>query len=439
MASLLHASTLPAVLPLPVSPQRNLVRMSTQSNDHSASTMQQWALRGGPPNQRPNLHDEQIGQDSNLPPESLEVEGGEFRIQWQQITNSPHGVWSGKSRGMEILSIDTGAINTVLLPDRGMGIWKCTASSNHREIEFGWQSPVDGPVHSSLVPWNDASGIGWLEGFDEFLVRCGLGSNGAPEFHPNGTVKYPLHGRIANLPARCVELRVDREAGTLDVIGTVVESRFLISTLTLKSHYRFRVNSPVIEVVDTVTNPTSHSASMQLLYHINIGQPIVQAGSEVFASFKSLCPRDARAAEGIDSWNQCLGPTAGYSEQVYFMEATSGWSESMISNAEKTLGLAVHFDTRTLPYHSLWKNTAAIEDGYVVGLEPATGFPNTKSFEEHKRRVVSLASGESRVFRLRLEPLLASSDVSASRERIAASHPADALVFQSPQPEWCSS
>ena len=52
------------------------------------------------------------------------------------------------------------------------------------------------PSSSSGEP----SGLGWLDGFDELLVRCGLESNGAPEFNPNGSLRYPLHGKIANMP-----------------------------------------------------------------------------------------------------------------------------------------------------------------------------------------------------------------------------------------------
>ena len=49
-------------------------------------------------------------------------------------------------------------------------------------MELGWKSPVHGPVHPNFVPLNEPSGLGWLDGFDELFVRCGLESNGAPDF-----------------------------------------------------------------------------------------------------------------------------------------------------------------------------------------------------------------------------------------------------------------
>ena len=36
------------------------------------------------------------------------------------------------------------------------------------------------------VPLTEPSGLGWLSGFDELMVRCGLESNGAPDFDDSG-------------------------------------------------------------------------------------------------------------------------------------------------------------------------------------------------------------------------------------------------------------
>ena len=358
-------------------------------------------------------------------PEKITAGTGRFGINYQPIQ-------SGTSAGMPCLSIDTGNVTATILPDRGMGLWKCWSG----DLEFGWQSPVTGPVNPSLVPVHDASGIGWLEGFDELLVRCGLQSNGAPEFAENGTVRYPLHGRIANLPAHRLDIQIDVENGILDVIGAVSESRVLIYSLELQTRYRFRVGSPVIEIIDTVTNRSSQPGSMQLLYHINIGQPVLQSGSTVHTPFRNLAPRDPRAAESVQQWNQCNGPSAGYREQVYFVEPIGddhNWSEAMLASADGNYGFAVHFDTRTLPYMTLWKNTAAVEDGYVVGLEPGTGFPNTRSFEERNGRLVTLQGGESRTFRLKLQPLTTSNSVTQSRSRIESLQSFQGLLRDRPQ------
>jgi hypothetical protein len=364
-------------------------------------------------------------------PKELSVPGGKFQIDWSDWGN-------GRSAGMRCLSIDTGALKATLLPDRGMGIWKCWAGG----IEFGWQSPVRGPVHPALVPVHDSSGIGWLEGFDELVVRCGLLSNGAPEFDSAGLLRYPLHGRIANLPAHSLSLEVDREQGYLEVVGKVIESRFLIYSLELETRIRFYPGSSILEITDKVTNVLTQPGSMQLLYHINLGQPLLQSGSKIWAPLATVAPRDARAAEGIHAWRECMGPESGFSEQVYFGKPLADdqhWSQALLTNSDNSLGYSIHYDTRTLPAIIFWKNTAAVEDGYVLGIEPATGFPNSRSFEEHQGRVVRLQGGESRVFRMKLEPHLDRTAVRQATARIDRLQTQPCQVEALPKVGWSAS
>ena len=103
----------------------------------------------------------------------------------------------GLRDSVDLVEIDNGRLRVAVVPTRGMGLWKAW----HGDWEIGWQSPVKGPVHPAFVPLWEPSGIGWINGFDELLCRCGLESNGAPEFDDQGRLKYPLHGKIANVPA----------------------------------------------------------------------------------------------------------------------------------------------------------------------------------------------------------------------------------------------
>jgi hypothetical protein len=53
----------------------------------------------------------------------------------------------------------------------------------------------------------------------------------------------------------------------------------------------------------------------------------------------------------------------------------------------------VRFNHNELPCFTVWKNTGALEDGYVAGLEPATNYPNFKGFERQQGRVRTLPPG----------------------------------------------
>src|SRR5262249_25656175 len=111
----------------------------------------------------------------------------------------------GRRDGVDLIVVDNGALRFAILPTRGMGLWKGFYLGNY----LGWESPIiDGPVHPGLVNLAAAGGLGWLDGFDELLARCGLENNGAPFEVRNANADgsgsrtpFGLHGRIAHIPA----------------------------------------------------------------------------------------------------------------------------------------------------------------------------------------------------------------------------------------------
>jgi len=341
----------------------------------------------------------------------------------------------GLREGVEIVELDNGRLRLVVLPTRGMGIWRVDCN----RLRLGWSSPVRGPVHPAFVNLWEPGGIGWLSGFDELLVRCGLASNGAPEFRPDGALRYPLHGKIANTPAHKVELSIDEEQGEIRLTGVVDEARLFGAKLRLVSTIAMRAGEPAFAVRDEVINLSAEPGEMELLYHINFGPPLAAPGAEVFLPVKRLAPRDAIAAAEIDRWRSYGPESPGAPEVCYFFDLVadaSGCVPTLLQSADGKQGVCIKFIKHTLPCFTLWKNRHAIADGYVTGLEPATNFPNRRSFEKEHHRVVQLSPGESRRFEVRIE-VCEDAAVAAVRETIqhlqAGVQPE---ILSSPDPNW---
>jgi len=287
----------------------------------------------------------------------------------------------------------------------------------------------------------EPSGLGWLDGFDEMLVRCGLASNGAPEFDASGHLLWPLHGRIANLPASTVTVDIDESAGRIAIRGTVHENRFHFQRLQLETEISMQVDSDEISIMDRVTNLSNRPTSIQMLYHNNFGTPILEPGSQFFAPVKKLAPRNEHAATGIEHWDKYGGPDMGYAEQVYLMELASdqhGHSIAVLANADQSKGVSIRYDAINLPCFSLWKNTVGEADGYVTGLEPATNFPNPRSFEESHGRVVRLPAGKSRTMTLEIGMLVGSDRVESALNKVETLSPSNPQVVMQPITDWCS-
>lgn len=348
-----------------------------------------------------------------------------------------HGHYcGGVSDGVEVIEVNTGPTRALILPSRGMSIWRVQSDG----VDFRWRSPVEGPVHPAAVPIFDPSGLGWLEGFDELVVRCGLESNGAPEHDKHGHLVHPLHGRIANLAAQSLSVEYDEASGRIEVIGEIIESRLFFKRLVLRSRIRFQAGSPDIDLLDDVTNELSSPMTSQLLYHVNLGDPVLDEASRIDLPIDSLAPKDALSAGEIDQWNLVNAPESGYSERVYFAKLLSDENQNttaLLRSASGKRGLAVSFHTAELSRFIVWKNTAALTDGYVVGLEPATNFPNTRSYEAQQGRVVEIQPGETKSFRLTIHPLSSEQRVEQFSQRVndlRGDHEPD--IYDQPRPGW---
>src|ERR1051325_67316 len=118
----------------------------------------------------------------------------------------------GKQEGVDVIIVNNGKLSFTVIPTRGMGVARVEMSG----IRLGWDSPVKEIVHPKYINLQSRGGLGWLEGFNEYIVRCGLefaGHPGKDKFITNtgdeAEMDLTLHGKIGNIPASEVEVFVD--------------------------------------------------------------------------------------------------------------------------------------------------------------------------------------------------------------------------------------
>ncbi|MFP4204264.1 MAG: aldose 1-epimerase family protein [Opitutales bacterium] len=339
--------------------------------------------------------------------DATSAEGTGIETGWSVKSYTLRG---GLQEGVDVVEINNGKLSFAVLPTRGMGIWKGQCGN----IALGWNSPVKDPVNPAFINKQERGGLGWLKGFNEWIVRCGLNSMGAPcadtVFDNSGNavdVPLSLHGNIANTPARAVSVEITDEAIILR--GEVDETMMFGPALRLNTEIRTEFGSGALTITDTVTNIGDNPAEHELLYHINYGEPLLEKGSRMVAPFKEVAPRDPRSTEDIETFDQYGPPEAGFVEQAYLFELVgkrgSRETLSMLRNAAGNQAAVLRYSLKDFPCFTLWKNTAGKSDGYVTGLEPSTNFPNSRPFEREKGRVITLNGGESRSTKLTIESL----------------------------------
>ena len=120
-----------------------------------------------------------------------------------------------------------------------------------------------------------------------------------------------------------------------------------------------------------------------LLYHINIGYPLLDEGTELLVPTRSVTPRDKEAEGHEDRWNVMDAPKDNEPEYVFIHDLAytpDGKGVVCVLNKELGLGLKIEYTRENLPYFMEWKSIASGD--YVLGLEPANSSVYGRPFHE---------------------------------------------------------
>jgi hypothetical protein len=348
---------------------------------------------------------------------------------WSVELKTLHG---GRQEGVQVIEVDNGAMRFTIVPTRGFEIWKAQAG----KLRLGWDAPVGEIIHPSYIRLADNGGQGWVAGFGGLMVRGGLTSFGSPV--TDGTQQLTLHGHVDYLPASFVSVRYEASPQPRLVLrGVVNDFQTFGAQLRLTSEISTPIGKPDISFDDVVTNLADVPQDMQLLYHTNFGTPLLGAGAEFVAPVKQVAPMNAASAAGLKDWTRYSGPhtASSYAAQVFNMQLqsdASGRTAAMLKSPDGSQGVLMRFDTKGLPYMSVWKNEVSAKSGYVTGLEPGTGFPNPRPWERAAGRVPRLKGGESYPVHLTITALPAKADVDRAAAEIRALAKAAPVIRQKP-------
>lgn len=324
--------------------------------------------------------------------------------------------------GVGVIDLDNGRFKVRVCPVRGMGILFATAG----KTRLGWDSPAGEVIHPCNVDQARANGTGWLDGFTEMLVRCGLRNLGRPGWdrvRSGGRLRrewLTLHGKAANLPAR--QVRTSRGPAGLVVSGMIRETAGN-ECLELRTTIVLPRRGTVFAITDEITNRGPAPAEFQLLYHANFGPPLLGAGARFLAPVEYFAPMNPAAARNIAGVGRYQGPTPGFEEEVFMFRPRAnraGRTCACLINPEGTAAVSVGFAVAQLPWLALWKQSGAAAERYVTGLEPCTSLPNHRGVERALGRVPLLAPGETRSIIVTVQLHRGKAAVSRLRRRVAA-------------------
>ena len=296
----------------------------------------------------------------------------------------------GPARGARrVRVVNGGGLEFEVHPDRALDIGSATFNG----IPFAWLSATGITRPDAYEP----QGRGWLRTFGGGLVTtCGLDSFGPPADDEDGVAG--MHGRIGTVPASLTETSATPDLVT--VAGEVRQAGVFQENLVLRRRITSRVGSSSFTIDDTVTNEGESSSPHMVLYHVNLGWPLLDAGTVIDIPATSVTPRDSDAVAGFDARTEVGEPTVGFREQVYIHEAGDE-RVARVTNAARGLELTLRYSD-TLPALFQWKMTATKH--YVLGLEPAnTSEIQGRAAARENGILPRLEPGETRSYSIEIE------------------------------------
>lgn len=297
---------------------------------------------------------------------------------------------NGKEKDVEVVQVSTGTgFRFEVLKSRGLDIGRCY----YKEIPISFRSCVSESYPSFYEAFND----GWLRSYSGgLLTTCGLTSIGTP-INDKGEI-LPLHGRLSNIPSESfyTKNRWKNDDLYLDVNGSVREAKALNYNLLLERCITAKAGTNAFHIHDIVTNEGFTDTEHMILYHFNIGYPILDRNLKLYMKSISVNPRDEAAKNRNDKFDEFLDPTHNYPDVVYYHNLKpdyKGECQVAVVNEKRNIGFYLKFSKKSLDQFTQWKFMG--EGNYVIGLEPGNARVNGRNVERRSGRLKVLKAQTS--------------------------------------------
>lgn len=276
----------------------------------------------------------------------------------------------GAERGLRVLDCDNGRLRFLLNESKALDVMQLYHMGQN--VSFLSKNAFT----AREVPFS-----GRFEG--GMLYTCGLDSVGARE-------GFELHGSHHNTPARVTRAEVN-EKGIL-IEAEVRETALFGKNLFFRRRVCSAVGSETLEITDTLENCGTRAEDYCLLYHVNVGYPMLDEGAELLDDAGEIIPRTPWAAEHLAERKKIGAPVDNEEEMCYFLRLKT--PRVTLKNAALGKQFTLEWSQETLPHFVEWKSMAAGD--YALGLEPCT----TELDGRFAYR--SLKRGEKRQFSVRM-------------------------------------
>lgn len=252
----------------------------------------------------------------------------------------------GREKGLDVLDCDNGKIRFLLNVSKACDIMQLYHEGQN--ISF---------ISKNGFTKRETPFLRRFEG--GMLYTCGLDSVG-------GRDGFELHGTLHNIPAEIIRAECNENGITVEAI--IRDTALFGKNLVLKRKIFTAIGGDSVTLEDTLVNEGYKTEEYCLLYHINVGYPMLDDGVKVIADVESYTPRTAWAKQNEATMYEMNASTPNQEETCYFLNLKK--PEITLVNEKNGKEFTVSYSGDTLPCFVEWKSMASGD--YALGLEPCT-------------------------------------------------------------------
>ncbi|MBA3873006.1 MAG: aldose 1-epimerase family protein [Chloroflexota bacterium] len=300
----------------------------------------------------------------------------------------------GRAEGVDAADIATGSgFQFTALPGRALDI----SHASYRGIPFCWRTSTSEVAASYYEP----EGAAWHRtAFGGLMSTGGLSTMGSPSVDAGEALGH--HGRASNIPASNVWADAAWEGDTyrLWVRGKVAEAEALGTHLVMTREISTELGASHFTIRDRVENRTFKRKEHMMLYHFNIGFPLLSANARLVTNSEHIEPRGDHSKAEFKRWDRFEPPLVDRPHQLFYHKLRPDHEgkvhvilAGMPDYAEGPIAVYLSFTYETLPWFVNWKSMIAGD--YVTGIEPANAWVEGRAAEREAGRLRFLEPWES--------------------------------------------
>ena len=293
------------------------------------------------------------------------------------------------SQSCRVAHVNTGAgLRYTVSIDRGGDI----VEANHNATNLAFLTP------NGYKPPNPAyhHELDWLSGWPGGLVTtCGPIHIGGPR--QEDSIAVSLHGRYSNTPEAVQQIinpdvRHGRSEMRLELL--IRDTRMFGPNIEIHRQIESTLGMAEIRVADRVTNVGDERCPHSLLYHVNLGYPLLDARARIVMQGLPSIVRIAEESqsnpddEALNRFKTIPEPSdtyVGVAENCFLNNPVAdedGTAHVGLINPQRSIAVELAFPVKLLPRLANWQHYGP-RGCYAIGIEPYCGTLVGKATDTH--------------------------------------------------------